>query len=244
MFKFYASRSIGVKCFDKDDGSNGSGGAGQPNGGQPSATEPGSDPTKTDGGTNNAGADSLKDVLSTNPKLQSEVDSLVGKAVRTARANAQAEHEAAIKAAVEEALADEKLSAAEKKRKEDEKAARVLAEREAKVAESERKLLVSDTLVALKAPVALRDYITATDEDGIKTQISGILAIIDERVNEIKQGLLTQSVSVPPVVQPGSPEAGITAEYNALMAKPNLSTVEQRRLSELAVKIKAMKSGK
>lgn len=224
---------------------NGAGGAGHQPGADSEVTDPASDSQKTGGDKNIDDKASLENLLGTNPNLKPELDRLLGKAASTARANALKEQEAAIQAAVQEALDNEKLSAAEKKRKDDEKAAKVLADRELALKEGERKLLVVNKLADLKLPIEFREYITASDDEGIMAQIAGISAIIDKRVAEIAQAKLGAAAVDPKGnATPPAGDAAIMAEYNMLVSKPVLNATEQRKLNEVTEQVRAIRASK
>ena len=151
----------------------------------------------------------------------------------------------AVKAALDEERRTARMTKEEKEREAEEKRIRELNERDAQIAERERQLKVVDLLAAEQAPAKLREYITAKDEDGMREQLKTLLAIIDEGVAARQQDRLSQAAIDPKGQQgPTSGDAAIIAEYNALVNKPTLNGVEQRRLNELTDKVRAIKARK
>ena len=239
MFEFLMRHNPVRVMFDKDSGDgNGQGGSNPTDGAKPAANGQGSDPTRTDGG------DELPKTKEELEKvLQSEADKRVSQALRKARE----ENQKAIDDAVRDALENEKMTQKEREDKARKKELETIEQGKREIAEGKRQLLIVDKMAELKVPdvvMAMRNSITSQEEDGIVSEIKGLVGIYEAGKSAAKQEVLaTRGADIPGKSTPGdSPDAGIQAEYNALMAKPQLSNVEQRRLSELAVKIKAMKS--
>lgn len=239
MLKFLTGHNPNRVMFDKDSGDgNGQGGSVSTDGAKPQANGQGSDPTRTDGG------DELPKTKEELEKvLQSEADKRVSQALRKAREESQK----AIDDAVRDALENEKMTQKEREDKARKKELETIEQGKREIAEGKRQLCIVDKMAELKVPdvvMAMRNSITSQDEDGIISEIKGLVGIYEAGKSAAKQEVLaSRGADVPGKSTPGdSPDAGIQAEYNALMAKPQLSNVEQRRLSELAVKIKAMKS--
>lgn len=244
MYEFLMRHNPFREYLNQDSG-DGQGGGSSTTGADTKVTAPASGPLKTGGDTNNDDKASLENLLSTNPNFKAELDRYVGKAVSTREKNLLADFEKQKEDAVKDALEEASLSQKEKDKKAEEKRLKDIADREAAIKEGERKLLIVNKLSELKLPIEFRDYITATEEEGILEQIKGITAIIDKRVAEIAQEKLkTAAVDVTGKEKSASGDDAIIAEYNTLASKDKLNPVEQRRLNEITDKVRLIRSGK
>lgn len=159
-----------------DDGSgNGQGGNVQPDGAKQGEV----DKTVPEQRADSAIDDGL-------PKTREEVERLLqiesDRRVTQALKKHAAEREKAIEAAVAEAIENEKLSAKEREEKARRKELELIEQGKREVAEGKRQLLIVDKMTSMKVPdavMAMRNSITAQDEDGIITEIKGMMAVFE-----------------------------------------------------------------
>ena len=229
-----------ITVFRAPDDGSGNGQGSQATAGAGKAEGEGSNETKPAEGTDNGLPKSREEL---EKLLQSEGDKRINGYLSGDKHRKVIDE--AVKTALEEERRTARMTKEEKEREAEEKRVRELNDRDAKIAERERQLLVVDLLSAEKAPTKLRDFITAKDEDGMREQLKTLLSIIDEGVSARQQERLSQAAIDPKGQQgPQSGDAAIIAEYNSLVNKPTLNGVEQRRLNELTDKVREIKARK
>lgn len=164
------------------------------------------------------GADSTDDF--TPPTTQSELDSLIGKAVDTALKNQQAKHQKALDEAVQTALAKEKdyskLSAEQRERKEYEDEKTRFEEEKAQFALEKLTVQIEKDLVSKGLPVELAGtFALAGDEKSALEAVTAFKSAFDKAVAEEVKKSVRQN-------EPGQRTGTAGAQnYGADLAKRN-----------------------
>lgn len=235
--------------FDNDGGDGNGAGGTQPTDGANKAPvdEPGSDLTKTGGDKTDEGIPKTKEEL--DKLIQSAGDSRITDYLKGDKFKTRI-----TEIILEDRKEQERIAGLSQKQRDEEsdrKRKEELDARDKELKEKERIILIQDKMRELRVPIEVADVynsVTAGDEVGIVEQINKFVRIFEAGKTAAKQELLQNKGTdrIPGKQTPGGddPEASIQAEYNNLMAKPNLNPHEQRKLSELAVKLKAAKEMK
>lgn len=137
----------------------------------------------------------------TGPQSQSELDSLIGKAVNTALANAKKDWETQTKEQIETAKTQaEKLgqmSAEEKAAEAERQRLAELDEKERRLNQRELKFTASDILSEKGLPTKLADILNYSDENTVKAHIDVVSEAFSEAVQAEVDKRLAASIDIP-----------------------------------------------
>ena len=114
-----------------------------------------------------------------------------------------------------------------------------IAERERAVKEAERKSLVSDILVAEGLDAKAKALLSGDDEKAIKLQ-AGLIKELLESARKEERAKVFKEVGINEL-NLDNKGGDVMAEFTALLNKPTHTGAEQKKLNELAIKVKELK---
>lgn len=155
--------------------------------------------------------------------IQSESDRRVTQALQTAQTKWQAEMEARVKAAAEEAAKLAKMSAEEREKALAAKAQEELRQREAALAARELELKATDMLIAKQLPLEFKPFILDADETKTALRIDQFAALFQQAVQAAVEERLKGAGKTP---APPAPNSG---QVNPWL-KDSFNLTEQARL--------------